>query len=93
MALLMDLAVLFAGLNSVLLAGLLYLYGRIARRTRAIFAIGLLTFALLVLLHNVMTVYTYLALAPLFGEGVLPYLFATTALEFGGLLVLLRITF
>jgi len=92
MALTMDLAALFAGMNIVLLLGLMYIYGRIALRTKAAFSIGLLTFSSFLFVHNSMTVYSYLSMAPFFGDSVLPYLFATSALEFGGLAALLRIT-
>jgi len=92
MAIIMDLAALFAGMNVILLVGLMYLYGRIAWRTRAAFSVGLLVFSAFLFLHNSMTVYSYLSMEPFFGESVLPYLLATSALEFGGLAALLRIT-
>lgn len=88
----MDLSAVFAGLNSLLLLALIYFYGRIAWRSRAAFSIGLLMFATLLLLHDAMTVYTYLTMSALFGEGLLPFVFVTTVLEFAGLLTLLRIT-
>ncbi len=88
----MDLSALFAGLNSLILLGLIYLYGRVAWRSRAAFSVGLLMFAALLLLHDGMTVYMYLTMSAFFGEAVIPYIFTATALEFGGLLVLLRIT-
>jgi hypothetical protein len=88
----MDLSALFAGLNSLILVGLIYLYGRVAWRSRAAFSVGLLMFAGLLLLHDGMTVYMYLTMSAYFGGGVIPYVFATTALEFAGLLALLRIT-
>jgi hypothetical protein len=92
MELMMDLAALFAGLNLILLVGLFYLYGGVAWRTKAPFSFGLLAFSALLLLHNMITVYSYLTMAPFFGESVLPYLFAASGLEFGGLAVLLRFT-
>jgi len=92
MELMMSLAALFASLNLALLVGLFYLYGKIAWRTKAPFSLGLLAFSALLLLHNTITVYAYLTMAPLFGESVLPFLFAASGLEFGGLVILLRFT-
>jgi len=92
MELMMDLAAIFASLNLALLVGLFYVYGRIAWRTRAPFSLGLLAFSVLLLLHNTLTVYSYLTMASFFGESVLPYLFTASALEFGGLAILLRFT-
>jgi hypothetical protein len=88
----MGLAVAFSSLNVVVLAGLLYLYGRIIRRSRALYPIGLLIFASLLLLQNLLTAYSYVAMTPFYGESLLPYLLAISVLEFGGLLALTRIT-
>ncbi len=88
----MDLAAVFAGLNSLLLLALIYIYGRIAWRSRAAFSIGLLMFGSLLLIHDAMTVFMYFTMSAYFGEAILPYIFAATAVEFGGLSVLLRIT-
>jgi uncharacterized membrane protein len=78
--------------NSVILVGLIYLYGRIAVRTKATYSIGLALFAGLLLTHNLLTVFAYMSMAPLFGADALPYLSGIGALEFGGLCVLLRMT-
>ena len=88
----MDLAVAFASLNSAVLAGLLYLYLRMAWRSRAVFAVGLVVFSSLLLVQNLVTDYSYLMMTPFFGEAVVPYLFAISILEFGGLLALARVT-
>lgn len=92
MALIMDIAVLFAGLNIALLSGLIYMYGRILWRRRATYTIGLIMFAVLLLMHDVLTVDSYVTMAPFIHEEVVPFLLGITALEFGGLLVLLRVT-
>lgn len=88
----MELAVGLALANSAILIGLAYLYSRIAVKTRAMYSMGLAVFAGLLLLHNLLTVFAYAAMAPLFGADALPYLSGIGALEFGGLLVLLRLT-
>ncbi len=88
----MDLAAMFAGLNVVLLLGLLYVYSRLTLRSKAPFALGLLIFAAFLLAHNAMTVYSFVSMEPFFGEAVIPYLLGISALEFGGLLALVRVT-
>ena len=88
----MDLAAIFAGLNSLLLLALIYIYGRIAWRSRATFSVGLLMFGSLLLIHDAMTVFMYFTMSGYFADAILPYIFAATAVEFAGLSVLLRIT-
>ena len=88
----MELAIAFSSLNVIVLAGLLYLYARITWRSKALYPIGLLFFASLLLLQNLVTAYSYVAMTPFFGESLLPYLLAISVLEFGGLVALTRIT-
>ncbi len=92
MALLMDLAVLASSVNIVLLATLLYIFVKTFRKTRAIFTVGLIVFSVLFLIQNGVAIYSYVAMAPLFAEGVLPYLFVTVLSQLAGLLVLLKIS-
>ena len=89
---LMDLAILFSGLNSALLIALLVIYVRIAFRSRAIHSVGLVFFAILLLANSGLTVYSYVTMAPFFGVGALPYLSTISVLEFVGLAILLKIT-
>ena len=89
----MEIAVVFAVLNSVILLSLIVLYGRIATKTRATYSIGLMIFALFLLAQNLATIYSYVDMAPFFEPQALPYLSSISALEFFGLLVLARITF
>ena len=89
----LDLAVIFAGLNTVVLVVLLVIYGRIAVKSRAVYSVGLVMFALFLLAQNLMTVLAYVVMSPLFGQGSLPALSGISALEFVGLLVLAKITF
>lgn len=88
----MDLTIIFAGLNTILLAGLLYLYSRIFRKSRALYTVGLIIFALALLLQNAMTVFAYLTMAPFFAEEVLPYLLAIAILEFASVGTVTAIT-
>jgi hypothetical protein len=88
----MDLAIVFSALNSVLLLVLLSLYLRIFLRRRASYSLGLMIFAAFLLVQNLMTAYSYASMTPHFGEGVLPFLFGMSLFEFGGLIALFRIT-
>ncbi len=88
----MDLAIAFSTLNVIVLAGLLYLYARITWRSRALYPVGLVFFASLLLLQNFVTAYSYVEMTPFFGESLLPYLLAISVLEFGGLIALTRVT-
>ena len=86
-------ATVFAFLNVVLLLGLIYLYARIVVKTRAGYPVGLLIFAVLLLMQNLMTVYGYTMMTDFFGDKVYPVLIGITVTEFGGLLALLKVTF
>ena len=88
----MNLAIVFAGLNTVLLGGLIYQYGRIFMRSRAVYTGGLILFAVALLFQNATTLYAYFMMAPFFGEGVLPYLLATSVLEFASVSAVFGIT-
>jgi len=88
----MNLAVVFSALNGAVLVGLLYLYARIAWRSKAVYPMGLMIFASLLLVQNLLTAFSYLSMTLFFGEAVVPYLFAISVLEFGGLLALVRVT-
>ena len=88
----MGAAIGLALANSAVLVSLIYLYSRIAVKTRATYSVGLAVFAGLLLMHNLLTVFAYAAMAPLFGQDALPFLSGIGALEFVGLLVLLKLT-
>lgn len=92
MEFLMEVAAGLALANSAILLALMYMYSRIAAKTRAGFSFGLLIFAGLLLLHNLVTLFAYVTMAPLFGSEAIPLLSGMGALEFGGLLVLLKLT-
>lgn len=89
---LMELAIGLASVNSVILLGLIYLYARIAFRTRAAYSVGLVVFGGFLLVHNLLTALAYGTMSPLFGSDALPYLSAMGGAELAGLIVLLRIT-
>jgi hypothetical protein len=90
---LMYMAIGIAGANSVILLGLVYLYARISFRSHASYSIGLTFFAAMLLLQNLLTVFAYGTMSPLFGDEALPYLAVIGGAQLAGLLMLLRMTF
>jgi len=90
---LMYTAIGIASVNSVILLGLVYLYARIFLRSRASYSLGLIFFAVMLLLQNLLTAFAYGTMSPLFGLDALPYLSVIGATELAGLVMLLRMTF
>lgn len=85
-------AICLAAVNAAILLGLIYVYAKIALRTRAAYSYGLIIFASLLLVQNLLTGVAYGTMSPVFGDEALPYLSAIGGAELAGLLVLLRIT-
>ncbi|MDA4118204.1 MAG: hypothetical protein OK455_07660 [Thaumarchaeota archaeon] len=85
-------AIIFATMNSALLVGLLYLYARIQIKTHAKYTIGLMIFAALLLVHNLITASSYFFMGGFFGWQVYPLLDAITISEFAALIVLFKVT-
>jgi len=92
MAWLMDVSSIVSMANMAILVVLLAIYGRIYRKTRATFTIGLMVFAGMLMLHNVIAVYGYFAMAPLYSDDLLPYFVGIHIAELVGLLALLKVT-
>jgi len=92
MAWLMDVSSIVSMANMAILVVLLAIYGRIYRKTRATFTIGLMVFAGMLMLHNVIAVYGYFAMAPLYSDDLLPYFVGIHFAELVGLLALLKVT-
>lgn len=92
MALLMDLSSIVSMLNMAILVVLLTVYDNIYRKTEATFTVGLIVFASMLMLHNVIAVYGYFAMAPLYSDDLLPYFVGIHIAELGGLIALLKVT-
>ena len=78
--------------NVALLVALLVLYARIYKSSKAIFTIGLMFFAGMLVLHNAIAVYAYFSMAPLYNEALLPYFVAVHVAELAGIATLVKIT-
>ena len=92
MAWLMDVSSIVSMVNTAILIALLAVYGRIYSKTRATFTVGLMVFAAMLMLHNVLAVYAYFAMAPLYSNELLPYFAVIHVAELAGLLALLKVT-
>jgi hypothetical protein len=87
-----DVAIVFSAVNSILLLILLYVFAGIAIRSRASHSVGLMFFALLLLANSILTAFSYATMSPFFCHYALPYLSTMSVQEFVGLAVLLKIT-
>jgi len=78
--------------NVALLIALLTVYAKVYKSTRAVFTVGLMFFAGMLMLHNIIAVYAYFAMEPLYAVGLLPYFVMVHIAELAGLAALLKIT-
>ena len=88
----MDISSTVSMVNMAILVTLLVVYANIYRKTGATFTIGLMVFAGMLMLHNVIAVYGYFAMAPLYSEDLLPYFVGIHIAELAGLIALLKVT-
>ncbi|HJU13248.1 MAG TPA: hypothetical protein VJ792_02190 [Candidatus Nitrosotalea sp.] len=89
---LMTASTIVSGANMAALGVLVKVFASMYSRTRAQLPLGMIFFAGLLFLHNVITVYAYFSMMELYAAALLPYLLAIHAAELGGILVLLKIT-
>jgi hypothetical protein len=61
-------------------------------KSKAAFTIGLMFFTVMLMLHNLIALYAYLAMAPLYPIDLLPYFIAIHLAELIGIIALLRVT-
>jgi hypothetical protein len=92
MVMLMDVSMAVSLVNIGILAVLLAMYGRIYHNTKAVFTLGLMFFASMLVLHNAIAVYGYFAMAHLYAEALLPYLVGVHIAELAGIATLLKVT-
>jgi len=78
--------------NVVLLIALLTVYAKVYKNTRAVFTIGLMFFAGMLMLHNIIAVYACFAMQPLYALGLLPYFAVIHIAELAGIAALLKVT-
>ncbi len=89
---LMTASTIVSGANMVVLGILMKVFGSMYSKTRAQLPLGMIFFAGLLFLHNVITVYAYFSMMEFYAEALLPYLLAIYVAELAGILILLKIT-
>ena len=89
---LMTASTIVSGANMVALGGLIGVFVKMYSKTKAQLPLGMIFFAALLFLHNVIGVYAYFSMMDLYAAALLPYLLAVHVAEFAGILILLRIT-
>lgn len=82
-------AAAFSFLNVLLLLGLVFTYGNSLRQIKAQFTAGLLFFAAILLVQNLIALYSYVAMFMYFAPGAGALVLSITAAETAGLAVLL----
>ncbi len=92
MSLLMIASTVVSVLNVAVLLILLVIYAKIYVKSKAVFTIGLIFFTVMLMLHNLIAVYAYLVMAPLYPDDLLPYFVAIHIAELVGIVALLRVT-
>jgi len=88
----MEISSIVSMANMGILVALLAVYTNIYRKTGATFTAGLMVFAGMLMLHNVIAVYAYFAMAPLYSTDLLPYFVGIHIAELAGLIALLKVT-
>jgi hypothetical protein len=83
---------LVASANIAVLVALLLLYAKLYKSSKANFTIGLMLFVGLLMLHNIIAVYGYFMMGPLYAPALVPYFLAIHVAELAGLIILFRIT-
>lgn len=89
---LMTASTIVSGANIVVLGVLIIVFTRIYVKTKAQLPMGMIFFAALLSLHNVIGVYAYFSMTELYSVALLPYFLAVHVAEFAGVIVLLKVT-
>ena len=88
----MTASTIVSGANIIVLGILIGVFTKIYSKTKAQLPLGMIFFAGLLTLHNVIGVYAYFSMTELYALALLPYLLAIHLAELAGVLVLLKIT-
>jgi len=88
----MTASTIVSGVNMIVLGVLVGVFTKIYLRTKAQLPLGMIFFAGLLFLHNVIGVYAYFSMTELYAAALLPYLLAVHVAELAGILIFLKIT-
>ena len=84
-----QLAAFFSAVNVLLLIGLIWIYGNSFWKVRAQFTAGLLFFAALFLVQNLMSLYSFLTMFMDYASGISLMVLAITVVQTAGLAIFL----
>ena len=88
----MNLTTVLTGISTLFLLGLLYMYIKNLKYVRSHFTIGLLIFAVLFLIQNIVSLYYYITMMKYYAPEVEIHVFIITLLQAIGFAILLKIT-
>ena len=82
----------FSIANMIVLGILMVSFGKMYSKTKAQLPLGMIIFAGMLFLHNIIGAFAYFSMEQLFSQEVFPYMLGVTIAELGGILILLKIT-
>ena len=88
----MTASTVVSGANMIALGLLIGAFAKMYSKTKAQLPLGMIFFAGLLFLHNLIGVYAYFSMMELYAAALLPYLLAVHVAELAGILILLKIT-
>ena len=88
----MTASTVVSGANMIALGVLIGVFAKMYSKTKAQLPLGMIFFAGLLFLHNLIGVYAYFSMMELYAAALLPYLLAVHVAELAGILILLKIT-
>jgi len=88
----MVLTAVISLINMAILTVLLFIYVRIYISSKAVFTLGLMFFSIMMVSQNIIAVYAYFTMAPLYSPELYPYILGIHFTELVGLAILLKIT-
>src|SRR5713226_2227979 len=88
----MTASTVVSGANMIALGVLIGVFAKMYSKTKAQLPLGMIFFAGLLFLHNLIGVYAYFSMMELYAVALLPYLLAVHVAELAGILILLKIT-
>ena len=88
----MTISTIVSGLNMIVLGVVIGVFVKMYQKTKAQLPLGMIFFAGLLFLHNIIGVYAYFSMMELYAAALLPYLLAVHIAEFAGILIFLKIT-
>ena len=91
-SLIMNITTILAGISTLLLLGLLYVYSKSLKKIKSKFTAGLFIFALLFLIQNLVSLYYYITMMKYYSPEVEIHVFILTLLQAMGFAILLKIT-